>query len=122
MPRIVDEGAAGERDRVGGGAEVAGDEGEVARLDRDVGAGADRDAEVGLGERRRVVHAVADDRDLVTRGLELAHDVDLLAGQHLGDDPVDADGRGDRVRGVLTVARDHHRLDAEPVQRVDRFA
>ena len=32
-------------------------------LDRDVGAGADRDAEVGLRERRRVVDAVADHRD-----------------------------------------------------------
>ena len=106
------EGPAGERDRVGRGAEVAGDESEVARLDRDVGAGADRDPEVGLRERGRVVHAVADDRDVVTRGLQLADDVHLLAGQHAGHDPVDADGRGDRGRGVLPVTGHHDRLDA----------
>ena len=46
---------AGEADRVDGGAQVARDEREVGRLDRDVGAGADREPEVGLGERGRVV-------------------------------------------------------------------
>ena len=74
---------------VGAAAEVAGDEREVARFDRDVGTGPDRDAEVRLRERGRVVDAVADDRDLVARGLQLAHHVDLLSGEHLGDHPVD---------------------------------
>ena len=44
------------------GTEVAGDERHVARLGRDVGAGADRDPDVGLRERRGVVDAVADHR------------------------------------------------------------
>ena len=44
-------------------AQVAGHERDVGRLDRDVGAGADRDPEVGLGERGRVVDAVADHGD-----------------------------------------------------------
>jgi hypothetical protein len=54
---------AREPDRVGGGPQVPGDQRQVAGLDRDVAAGAHREAEVGLGERGRVVHAVADHRD-----------------------------------------------------------
>jgi hypothetical protein len=42
---------AREADGVGGGAQVAGDDGEVAGFDGDVGAGADREGEVRLGER-----------------------------------------------------------------------
>ena len=49
-------------------------------LDGDVGAGADRQAEVGLGERGRVVDAVADHRDDAALGLQPADDVDLVAG------------------------------------------
>ena len=59
-------------DRVGGRAQVAGDERQVGGLDRHVGAGADREAEVGLGERRRVVHAVAGHRDDAPLRLEAA--------------------------------------------------
>ena len=110
MPRIVVSVLRREGDGVGRGAEVAGHEGEVAGLDGDVGAGADGDAEVGLGEGGRVVDAVADDRDFVAFGLELAHDVDLLARKHLGDDAVDADGLRNCLRGGLAVAGDHHGL------------
>ncbi len=49
---------------------VAADERDVRGLDRDVGAGADRHAEVRPGERRRVVDAVADHRDPAALGLE----------------------------------------------------
>ena len=62
------------------------DEREVGGLDRDVGAGADREAEVGLGERGGVVDAVADHRD--DRALApaaVATTATLLGGQHLGD-------------------------------------
>ena len=95
---IVRERPAGEPDRVGGGAQVARDEREVGRLDRDVGAGADREPEVGLRERRRVVHAVADHRhDLAL--LPAAADLgDLLAGVDLGEHALDPDLRRDRAR------------------------
>ena len=53
-----------------GGAQVAGDQRQVGGLDRDVGAGADRQAEVGLGERGRVVDAVADHRHDAALGLQ----------------------------------------------------
>ena len=44
----------------------------VGGLDGDVGAGADRDADIGLRERGRVVDAVADHRDDVTPRLQVA--------------------------------------------------
>ena len=43
----------------------------VARLDGDIGAGADGDSDIGLGQRRRVVDAVADEQDLAAAGLEV---------------------------------------------------
>ena len=60
---MVAQGPAGEADGVGGGPQVAGHEREVGGLDRHVGPGPDRQAEIRLGERRRVVDAVADHRD-----------------------------------------------------------
>ena len=60
---MVRQRAAGQPDRVGRHPQVAAHEREVAGLDRDVGAGAHREAQVGLGERGGVVDAVADHRD-----------------------------------------------------------
>ena len=58
--------------------QVAAHEREVAGLDRHVGAGAHRQAEVGLGQRGGVVDAVADHRDDPALGLQAADDVDLV--------------------------------------------
>ena len=80
------QGGAGEPDGVGGGPQVAADQGEVGGLDGDVGAGAHGQAEVGLGERGGVVDAVADHGDDGALVLEALDDVDLVGGQHLGDD------------------------------------
>ncbi len=63
--------AAGEPDRIDGCTEVAGDERQVAGLDRDVGARADREPEVGLRERGCVVDAVADHRHRLALALKL---------------------------------------------------
>ena len=79
-------------------AQVAGDEREVGGLDRDVGAGADRQAEVGLRERGRVVDAVADHRDDAALGLQARGRRRPCRRQHLGDDLVDADLGGDGAR------------------------
>ena len=69
------QGAPGQADGVGGDAQVAVDEGEVAGFDGDVGAGAHGDPEVGLGEGGGVVDAVADHGDDVAVGLEASDDV-----------------------------------------------
>ena len=102
---MVRQGAAGQPDRVGGGAQVAAHEGEVGGLDGDVGAGAHRQAEVGLGQRGGVVHAVADHGDDLALALQPADDVDLVLGQHLGDDLVDADLGGDPLGRPLGCRR-----------------
>jgi len=82
--------------RRGDAVEVAGDERHVARLEGDVGAGADGDADIGLRECRRVVDAVADHGHPLPRVLQRLHLGRLLLGQDLGEDLVDADLRRDR--------------------------
>ncbi len=110
----------GEADRVGGGAQVARDERQVARLDRDVGARADREAEVGLGERRGVVDAVADHRDDLAGALQRLHLGALVAGEDVGEHALDADLGGDRAGGALVVAREQDGLEPEPAELGDR--
>ena len=58
--------------------QVAAHQGQVAGLDRDVGAGAHGQAEVGLGQRGGVVDAVAHHRHDAALGLEPLDDVDLV--------------------------------------------
>src|SRR5207245_8057914 len=84
--------------------------------DRDVGAGADRYAEVGLDERGGIVNAVSDHRDGATFGLQAADLRDLVLRQNLGEHAVDADLDGYGPCGLGVVARDHRRLDVERVQ------
>ena len=104
-----------------GGAQVAGDQREVGGLDGDVGAGADREAEVGLGERGRVVDAVADHRDDAAFALQAADHVRLVGGHDLGDDLVDADLGGDGASGRLVVAGQQDRAQPERFERGDRL-
>ena len=49
-------------------------------------------------------------------GLQVADHVDLVVGQHLGDDLVDADLGGDRAGRPLVVAGEQDRLEAELAQ------
>ena len=48
------------------------------------------DADVGLGERRRVVRAVAAHADEAPAGLRLADEAELIFGRCLGDEFIDA--------------------------------
>ena len=90
----------------------AGDQGDVGGFDGDVGAGADRQADVGLGERGGVVDAVADHADPSAFGLQAADLAGLVLGQNLGQHPGDPDLAGDRRGGAGVVAGDHHHLEA----------
>ena len=75
-----------------------------------------RQADVGLGERRGVVRAVAGHRDEVAVGLLAADEGDLVLGLGLGDEVVDAGLAGDRRCGPRVVAGDHHGPDAHPAE------
>ena len=113
------QGAAGQADGVGGRAQVAPDQGDVAGLDGHVGAGAHGQAQVGLGQRGGVVDTVADHGDDPALGLQPADDVELVLGQDLGDDLVDADLAGDRPGRGGVVAGQQDRGEAERPQLGD---
>src|SRR3546814_16227934 len=72
MPRAHDAG------------QVALDEGNAGALDRDVGAGAHGDADIGLRQSRRIIHAVAGHGDDPAFGLVLLHDRALFLRHHPG--------------------------------------
>ena len=97
--------APGKPDGVGGDSQVAAHQGEVARFDGDVCAGAHRDAKVGLGEGGGVVDAVTDHRNDLSFGLQPFNDADLVGREHFGDDGLDADLVGDGAGGASIRAR-----------------
>ena len=79
------------------------------------------EAEVGLGECRRVVDAVAGHRDDATFGLQAPDDVGLVGRHDLGDHLVDADLGGDGARGRRVVAGEQHGAQAERLELGDRL-
>ena len=115
------DGAPGQGDGGHDAAQVAADQGDVGGGDRDVGAGAQGDAEVGLGERRAVVDAVTGHRDDVALVLQRDDVVGLLRRQHLGEHVLDADLAGDGGRGGGVVAGQHPHLQPEGLQLGDRL-
>ena len=109
-----------QRDRRRHQPRVAADERDVGRLDGHVRAGADGDADVGLGERRGVVDAVADHRHRRGPRPGAAATRRVLVGrQHLGDDAVrrDADLRAATASAVAArVAGEQPDVDAGRAQ------
>ena len=100
------QGATGQPDRVHRRPQVTADQGQVGGLDRHVGTGAHRNAQVGLRQRGGVVHPVTDHRDDAPGVLEAPDLGELVLGQHAGRDVlrVDADLLGHHGRRVLVVA------------------
>jgi len=83
--------------------------------------GAHRDADLCRGQRRRVVDPVADHRHIAVFGLQRSDRLDLLFGQQLGAVLVDPGLLGDRPRGPLVVAGQHHdALHAQFPKALDR--
>ena len=85
-------------------------------------AGVHRHADVGLGERRGVVRAVAGHRDERAARLLALDQRHLVLGRRLGEEVVDAGLVGDRLRGERVVAGDHHRADAHRAQLGEALA
>jgi hypothetical protein len=99
---------------------VALDQGDAGAFHGDVGAGAHGDADVGGGERRCVVDAVAGHGDDAALGSEPLDDPGLGVGQHVGLDLVDAELVGDGAGGGSVVAGQHDDAQAGGLQRRDR--
>lgn len=94
---VVDEGEEQVLPDVGHGGAADGDggddavqrarhQGDVGGFDGDVGAGADREANVGGGERGCVVDTVTDHSDAVTLGLQALDLGGFVLGEHFGQD------------------------------------
>ena len=94
----------------------------VAGLAGRLRAGVHRHADVGLGQRRRVVGAVAAHGDQLALRLLLADQRELGLRRGLGEEVVDARLGGDRGGGQRVVAGDHHRADAHPAQLGEALA
>ena len=84
-------------------------EDDAGRLDGDVGAGADGDADVGAGERGGVVDAVADHRDRAARGLAARRPArSLSSGSTSAKTSSTPRSAADGVGDLAGVAGDHH--------------
>ena len=130
--RVVDEGEeevladilhrrGGELAGADDAAEIAGHQRYAGALDRDVGAGAHGDADIGRGKRRRIVDAVAGHGDPAAGALQLGDDAALVLGQHLGVDLVDAEPPRHGFGGRAAVAGRHDHLQPERAERGDRL-
>ena len=90
--------------------EVVGHERDVGGLDRGIAAAAHGDAEARPRHGRRVVDAVADHGDGAVLRDQRLDRLDLVLGQELGMDLVDADLARDRLGGRAVVAGQHDQV------------
>src|SRR5580658_4746339 len=101
-------------------AEVAFEQCDAGAFERDVGAGAHGDANVGLGEGGSVVHAVTGHGDDAAFGLEFFYDCRFLIGQNFSLKIVDSKFARESLRGGAAVASEHHNADVVFAERGDR--
>jgi hypothetical protein len=96
--------------------------GEVCRFDGHIRARPHRDAQVGLRQGRRVIHAVTSHGNRGAAGLQFTHGFDLALRQHRCEHILrsDADG-GCHLRGhCRVVAGQQHRPEAQLLQPRNR--
>src|SRR5262249_4827030 len=74
------------------------------------------DADIGLGERRRIIGAVAAHRHQLALGLLLADEAQLVLRRRLREKVVDAGFRGDGRRSRWIVAGHHDGADTHAPQ------
>ena len=115
--RILRQRRPRQRNRVGHAAEVVAHQRDVGRFHRHVGTGAHGEGDVGGGQRRRVVDAVAGHGDKprfsIFAGLQFRDCRRLVARQHLGLETIDSGLAGDGGGRGGVVAGEHDDLDAE---------
>ena len=91
---------------------IAAHQHDIRRLDSDVRARTDGNADVCARKGGRVVDAVADHGNLLAALLQAVDLALLILRQHLGHDAVHADLTADGLGGLGVVAREHDDLDA----------
>ncbi len=105
----------------GDAAQVAFDQRDAGALHRHVGAGAHRDADVGGGQRGRIVDAVAGHRDDAALRAQALHHLLLLRRHDVGLERVQPQLGGHRLRGGSAVAGEHDHAHALVAQRLQRL-
>src|SRR5687768_6254145 len=100
--------------------QVAFDEGNRRAFHRHVGARAHGDSDIGSGERRRVVDAVAGHRHAATLTLELLHFGLLLLGENFRYYFINADLAADGFCRARVIPRHHNDADAGPMELGNR--
>jgi hypothetical protein len=113
------EGGACEANRVGDGFEIIAEQDHIGGADRHVGPGAEGEPEVGGGQRRAVVDAVADHCHPVPARAQSGDDGCLAGRQRARYDLVDARRGRDRPRGRLAVPGQQDGAQAEFAQSRD---
>ena len=110
-----------DHDRFADPVEPVGEDHHIGGLRRGAGAdGGKRDADIGRGQRRRIVDAVAD-HDGRVQPLLGAHRIDLVGRHAFGQHRVEIERGTDRRRGPGAVAGDHDDArDAGVAQQPDR--
>ncbi len=110
-----------DRDRFADPVETIGQDHHVGGFRRRVWRrGAQRDPDIGAGQRRRIVDAVAD-HDGRMQPLFGTHDLDLVGRRAVGQHRIEIERVADRMRGGGAVAGDHdHAGNAGLAQQPDR--
>ena len=114
----VAQGCAAQANRGGNVRKLTLHQHDICRVNRDIRAGADGDADIRTGERGRVVDAVADHGDLALF-LQSTDDAFLALGEDARDDLVYAHLTPDGTGGALVVAGQHDDADAHVAQSGD---
>lgn len=104
-------------DGVWHGSRITADERHVSRFNGDISSGPDREADIGGGQRGRIVDSVADHADSAAGRLQRADDVGLLAGQSFGFDQRDAEFVRDVFYNGQPIAADEAGVDVQMSQR-----
>ena len=113
----------GQQHRIGDARRIAVDQREVRSPDRHVRTAADRHAEVGPGQRGRVIDAVTGHGHPQAVRLELPYHADLAVRANAGKNVHvrNAELGGDRPRRALVIPGDQHRPYAEPPDLAHRI-
>ena len=86
----LSQGRAGQFNRTDHIQRIAFHQDHIGTLHRDIGARTDREAHVGLRQRRSIIDAIAHHADLLALPLQFLDLCGLVARQHVGQHDVDA--------------------------------
>ena len=94
------------------GADTGLHEDDIGRFDSRIGPASHGGTDIGPGQDRRIIDAVADEEDRTVLLAQHIHLVDFILRQQLGPDIVDARLGSDVVRCLLGIASEHGRRNA----------